>query len=128
MYDPEPPPERCANPGPLQTERPVLAHQIVTEAVVALLLNELEPSRRVETPSRNQHVVGPQGDALAVSRASEVEAGVHQPGSDAVPRAVGWTRRTRSVAVMLSAATQMHPARCPSSPAIQAPITITPAL
>src|SRR6478672_5831877 len=70
-------------PGALvQVEGQALAHEVVAEAAVRLLVGEGEPECLVDPACRHQHVVGPQRDLPVAGVASEGEARVDQAGAD----------------------------------------------
>ncbi len=68
-----------------QLEAPVLAHEVVTEAVVPLLLHEDEPGPLVDAPRGDQDVVGPQHHLGVPGGAGERDALTDQALADAHP-------------------------------------------
>src|SRR3954462_14463780 len=69
----------------LELAPPDLPDEVVAEAVVRLLLDELEAGRDVDAARGDEHVVGPQHHALIAGGAGEVDAGGHELGAEAEP-------------------------------------------
>ena len=73
----------------LQFPSPVLTDQIVTEAVVGLLLDELEPGPFVEPSGVHEDVVRPEHDLLVAGASSEPQALLDQAAPDSHPPGAG---------------------------------------
>src|SRR4051812_16009637 len=69
----------------LEVARPDLPDEVVAEAVVRLLLEELEAGGDVDAAGGDEHVVGPQHHALEVGGTGEVDAGGDELGAEAEP-------------------------------------------
>src|SRR5262245_52166210 len=66
-----------------ERQPPVLAHQVVAEAAVTLLLPELEARSLVDAAGLDQDVVGPERQTRIAGPAREPDALVHEPAADA---------------------------------------------
>src|SRR5262249_17156601 len=78
-----------SDPKPTQSELlhralPVLPHEILPEAVMRLLGNELEPGSLVDPPRLHEHIVGPQHHVPIPCPPREPHTLVHEPGTDTV--------------------------------------------
>lgn len=69
-------------PVSLQVARPALAHEVVAEAVVPFLFNQLEAGSLVDAARPLEDVVGPQHHLAVAGAPREPQALVDQPGAD----------------------------------------------
>jgi hypothetical protein len=78
-------PPRLSGPAeparPLQVAGPVLAGQVLPEAVMRAFVVQREPGPLVDAPGVGQHVVGPQGDAGISRLAGEPQHLADQPAA-----------------------------------------------
>ncbi len=109
--------------SPVQHKPPVLADEVLAEAVVGLLVGELEAGALVDRPGGHQYVVGPEHDRLAAGAAREAHALSTSLGPTPRPRASGSTRSSLSWAVIWSLCEhRTDPTARPSTSAIPAKV------
>ena len=110
----------CCRPDTRKLQLPRLAHQIVPEAVVLLLLHELEPHPLVDPSRRVQDVVGPQRHPAVPGFPGESQALVHQLGPYAVPSRPRFDEQQPQPSDLIRLLHQEdRPRRLPPSSAIQ---------
>ena len=98
------PPDSSAPRRSGQRQPPVLADQVVAEAVMRVRADQLEPGPLVDSAGGMEHIVGPQHDVPVPGSPGEGHALGDQPVADAHARGrTGSTSSSRSLAAVRSA-------------------------